>query len=81
MGPIPTKNWEDLLDVVKQQTHATVYTLKYAREDKDMPKEPGITQGKDGIYHIIIDAKELTKTNIKNALEKLTEITGIDYLF
>jgi len=81
MEPVPTKKWNNLLDIINQKTHATVYTLEYAREDPDMPKEPGITQGNDGIYLIVIDAKELTKTNINAALSKLTEKTGIEYKF
>lgn len=78
MGKLPSKSWEDLVDE-ERRTKVTVWTLGYVRESKDLPAIPGIHKGKDGIYDIIIDAPQLVRTNITDALKELTQLTGIDY--
>jgi len=69
--------WDDLIDS-RNKVIATIYTLEEGKEDK---LKPGITKGKDGIYDIVVYAKEINNEVVRNALKDLEKITGKQYVF
>lgn len=69
--------WDDLIDQDKKVI-ATIYTLEEGLKDK---RKEGITKAKDGIYDMVVLAKEINNEVVKNALEKLGRITRKEYKF
>lgn len=69
--------WDDLINS-RNKVIATIYTLKEGKEDK---LKPGIIKGKDGIYDIVVYAKEINNEVVRNALKDLEKITGKQYVF
>lgn len=69
--------WDDLINSSKKVI-ATIYTLEEGGKDNI---RPGITKGKDGIYDIVVYAKEINNEVARNALRDLEKITGKRYVF
>ena len=69
--------WDDLIDS-RKKVIATIYTFEEGGKDK---LKPGITKGKDGIYDIVVYAKEINNEVVKNALKDLEKITEKRYIF
>lgn len=67
--------WDDLIDPHKKVI-ATIYTLEEGKKDN---LRPGITKGKDGIYDIIVHAREINSEVVRSALKELGKITGKQY--
>ena len=68
--------WDDLIDS-KNNVIATIYTLKEGKKDNF---KSGITKGKDGIYDIVVDSKEITVEVVRNALVDLEKVTDKRYM-
>lgn len=68
--------WDDLIDAGRKVI-ATIYTCEEGEKDN---LKPGITKGKDGIYDIIVYAKEINNEVVRNALKDLGKITGKRYV-
>jgi len=69
--------WDDLINS-RKKVIATIYTLEEGEKDN---LKPGITKGKDGIYDIVVHAKEINNEVVRNALEDLGKVTGKKYAF
>ena len=69
--------WDDLINSSKKVI-ATIYTLEEGGKDNI---RPGITKGKDGIYDIVVHAKEINNEVVRNALRDLEEVTDKRYVF
>lgn len=69
--------WDDLIDS-RKKVIATIYTLEEGKKDN---LKPGVTKGKDGIYDIVVYAKEINNEVVRNALKDLEKITGKQYIF
>lgn len=69
--------WDDLIGPSKKVI-ATIYTLEEGYKDN---LKPGITKGKDGIYDIVVYAKEINNEVVRNALKDLEKLTGKRYVF
>lgn len=69
--------WDDLIDSRKQMI-ATIYNRKEGERNN---LKPGITKGKDGIYDIVVHAKEINNEVVRNALKDLGKVTGESYIF
>lgn len=69
--------WDDLIEPGRK-VRATVYTLEEGKKDH---LKPGITKGKDGVYDIVVDAKEINNEVARNALKDLGKVTGRRYVF
>jgi len=69
--------WDDLIDS-RKKVIATIYTFEEGGKDK---LKPGITKGKDGIYDIVVYAKEINNEVVRNALKDLEKVTGERYVF
>lgn len=69
--------WDDLIDSRKKLI-ATIYTLEEGEKDN---LKPGISKGKDGIYDIVVYAKEINNEVARNALKDLEKVTGKRYVF
>ncbi len=69
--------WDDLIDSCKKVI-ATIYTLEEGEKDN---LKPMITKGKDGIYDIVVYAKEINNEVARNALKDLEKVTGKRYVF
>jgi len=68
--------WDDLIDS-KNNLIATIYTLKEGRKDN---LKSGTTKGKDGIYDIVVNSKEITVEVVRNALSDLEKVTDKRYM-
>jgi len=72
--------WDDFL-IEGDRTYVTMYTLENVRKGGDGHlTKPGITLSDDGIYDIVIDAPELTKEIVEQALKELSDITLVSYV-
>lgn len=69
--------WDDLIDS-RKKVIVTIYTLEEGEKDN---LKPGITKGKDGIYDIVVHAKEINNEVVRNALKDLEKVTGKRYVF
>ncbi|MFC1696943.1 hypothetical protein ACFL1H_01300 [Nanoarchaeota archaeon] len=72
---------DDMIDL-NRKTVVTIYTLDYIKKEKEEAirrDRVGITMGTDGIYDIVVDAPEITKSLVGSCLEDLTKITGVKY--
>lgn len=69
--------WDDLIGPNKKVI-ATIYTPEEGKKDN---LKPGITKGKDGIYDIVVHAKEINNEVARNALRNLEKVTGKQYIF
>jgi cytochrome c551/c552 len=69
--------WDDLIGP-GEKVIATIYTFTEGAKDN---LSPGITQGKDGIYDIVVHAKEINNEVVRNALNDLARITGRKHIF
>lgn len=69
--------WDDLIDE-ENNVIATIYTEKEAKKDG---LKFGITEGKDGIYDIVISTKEINNEVVENELERLSRRTEKKYQF
>lgn len=69
--------WDDLIDSRKKVV-ATIYTLEEGEKDNI---KSGITKGKDGIYDIVVHAKEINNEVVRNALRDLEKVTDKRYVF
>lgn len=69
--------WDDLVNS-RKKVIATIYTLEEGEKDNI---KPGITKGKDGIYDIVVYAKEINNEVVRNALRDLEKVTGKRYVF
>ncbi len=69
--------WDDLIDP-SRKVIATIYTLEEGERDN---LNPGIVKGKDGIYDIVVHAKEINNEVVRNALQDLEKVTGKRYVF
>ncbi|MCH7732952.1 MAG: hypothetical protein IIB44_10695 [Candidatus Marinimicrobia bacterium] len=70
-------HWDDLIDS-RKRVIATIYTIKEGEKD-DL--KPGITKGEDGIYDIVVHAKEINNEVVRNALKDLEKVTRNRYIF
>jgi len=78
MGELPAETWEDLCDE-ENNCLVTFYTLEHAREEKK-EAQTGITKAEDGVYDIIVDTPVITREIVEESLEKLSQITGRQFL-
>ncbi len=69
--------WDDLIDS-HGKIIATIYTAKEAEKEN---LKLGITKGKDGIYDIVVQSKEINNEVVRNALKDLEKVTGKRYGF
>lgn len=69
--------WDDLIDS-RKKVIATIYTLEEGEKDNI---KPGITKRKDGIYDIVVYAKEINNEVVRNALRDLEKVTDMRYVF
>lgn len=69
--------WDDLIDY-RKKVIATIYTLEEGEKDK---LKTGITKGRDGIYDVVVHAKEINNEVVRNALKDLEKVTGKRYVF
>lgn len=69
--------WDDLIGSRKKVV-ATIYTVE---EGKKSNRKPGITKGKDNIYDIVVNAKDINNEVVRNALKDLGKVTGKRYIF
>lgn len=69
--------WDDLIGP-GGKVIATIYTLEEGAKDQH---GLGITKGKDGIYDIVVYAKEINSEVVRNALKDLEKVTGSRYVF
>ena len=69
--------WDDLIGPGKKVI-ATLCTLQEGKKDN---LKVGITKGKDGIYDIVVQAKEINNKVARNALDNLKKVTGEKYIF
>lgn len=69
--------WDDVIGPDKKVI-ATIYTFEEGEKDN---LKPGITKGKDGIYDIVVYAKEINNEVVRNALLELEKVTGKKYIF
>lgn len=69
--------WDDLIGP-DGKVIATIYTFEEGAKDS---RKLGIKKGKDGVYDIVVDAKEINNKVVRNALKKLEKITGSKYVF
>lgn len=69
--------WDDLIGSHKKVI-ATIYTLKEAEKDN---LKPGVKKGKNGIYDMVVDAKEINNEVVRNALKDLEKFSGKRYVF
>ena len=69
--------WDDLIGP-SGKVIATIYTLEEGERDN---LNPGIVKGKDGIYDIVVHAKEINNEVVRNALQDLEKVTGKRYVF
>lgn len=69
--------WDDLIDS-RKKVIATIYTLEEGEKDN---LKPGIKKGKDGIYDIVVHAKEINNEVVRNALKDLEKVIGERYVF
>jgi hypothetical protein len=69
--------WDDLIDS-RKKVIATIYTPEEGGKDK---LKLGITKGTDGIYDIVVYAKEINNEVVRNALKDLEKITDKRYIF
>jgi len=67
--------WDDLI-APNRKVITTIYTDEEGKKDNLIL---GINKGKDGIYDIVISAKEINNQVVRNALEDLGKITGYQY--
>ena len=74
--------WDDLIDD-NNKVYVSVYTLISARKDPSLKLEKsGITfNEQDKVYDIVINVPKLTEEIVKEALERLSKITNIEYQF
>lgn len=68
-------NYDDLVDK-KKKTVAAIYTLAYASV-----KVQGITKAKDGIYDIVVGAREINNLIVNIALKDLSRHAGREFIF
>jgi len=69
--------WDDLINLDKEVI-ATISTTKEASRDK---RKKGIIKAGDGIYDIVVEAKEINDKIVKDAIENLSKVTGKKYEF
>ncbi len=69
--------WDDLINSHKKVI-ATIYTLDEGKKDN---LKPGITNGKDGIFDIVVYSKEINNEGVRNALQDLEKVTNKRYVF
>jgi hypothetical protein len=69
--------WDDLIDS-RKKVIATIYTIQEGKKDN---LKPGIAKGKDGIYDIVVHAKDINNEVVRNALRDLEKVTGKRYRF
>lgn len=69
--------WDDLIDS-RKKVIATIYTLKEGEKDN---LKLGITKRKNGIYDIVVHAKEINNEVVREALKDLEKVTGKRYVF
>lgn len=69
--------WDDLIGP-SGKVVATIYTFEEGGKDN---LKSGITKGKDGIYDIVVHAKEINNEVVRNALKDLEKVTGTPYVF
>ena len=67
--------WDDLIGP-KRKVIATIYTVEEGKKDN---LKLGINKGKDGIYDIVVSAKEINNQMVRNALGNLGKVTGYQY--
>lgn len=68
--------WDDLIDD-KGKTIATIYTEEEAKKDG---LKTGIRKGRDGVYDIVVWAREINNEVVRNALKDLGKKTGTNYV-
>lgn len=69
--------WDDLVNS-RKKVIATIYTLEEGEKDNI---KSGITKGKNGIYDIVVHAKEINNEVVRNALRDLGKVTDKQYVF
>src|SRR4030042_2906724 len=69
--------WDDLIDS-RKKVIATIYTLQEGKKDN---LKPGIVKGEDGIYDVVVHAKDINNEVVRNALRDLEKVTGKRYRF
>lgn len=67
--------WDDLIGP-NRKVIATIYTDDEGKKDN---LKLGINKGKDGIYDIVVSAKEINNQVVRSALEDLGQVTGHQY--
>ena len=69
--------WDDLVGS-RKKIIATIYILEEGGKDNI---KLGITKGENGLYDIVVHAKEINNEVVRNALKDLENVTGERYVF